>query len=85
MAMLILMSQNQSNRRAAERSHLDLQVNLLAEQEATAMLRLLRSLCLYHRMPEAKSPEVAELLRRTEPHALARELGLQLPLDGKSS
>ena len=42
---IILMSQNRQGRLSERRNQLDLQVNLLAEQENTEQLRLLRLLC----------------------------------------
>ena len=42
---IILMSQNRQGRISDRRNHLDLQINLLAEQENTEQLRLLRLLC----------------------------------------
>jgi uncharacterized membrane protein len=42
---IILMSQNRQGRLNERRNHLDLQINLLAEQENTEQLRLLRLLC----------------------------------------
>jgi uncharacterized membrane protein len=42
---IILMSQNRQSRIGELRNHLDLQINILAEQEATEMLHLLRKLC----------------------------------------
>ena len=41
LSIWILISQNQMTRQADRRTHLDLRVNLLAEQESTATLRLL--------------------------------------------
>ncbi len=82
LSIFILMSQNRSNRRADERSHLDLQINLLAEHEATKMLQLLKALCAHHRLPEAKDPEVEELLSETDPAVLAQELEKELTPDG---
>ena len=79
LALFILMSQNRSNRRADERAHLDLQVNLLAEHESTKTLELLVAICAHHGLPQAKDPEIAGLLQRTEPAKLAREIERQLP------
>ena len=79
LSLFILMSQNRSNRRADERAHLDLQVNLLAEHESTKTLELLLALCAHHGLPQAKDPEIAGLLQRTEPANLAREIERQLP------
>src|SRR6185369_17907384 len=42
---VVLMTQNRMTRQADKRAHLDLQVNLLAEQELTAMLQMLHALC----------------------------------------
>src|SRR5687768_14770543 len=42
---IILMSQNRQSRIADRRNQLDLQINLLAEQENTEMLRMLRLIC----------------------------------------
>ena len=64
---------------ARTRAHLDLQVNLLCEHETTKLLKLVRALCEHHHLPEAQDPEVFELLQRTEPSTLARELERQLP------
>jgi uncharacterized membrane protein len=43
---VVLMNQNHLTRLADRRTNLDLQVNLLAEQELTAMLRMLHGLCM---------------------------------------
>lgn len=45
---LILMSGNRQSRLSERRNHLDLQINLLAEQENTEQLRLLHMIC--HRL-----------------------------------
>src|SRR5947209_9257171 len=42
---IIMMSQNRQARLSERRNRLDLQINLLAEQETTEILRLLRKLC----------------------------------------
>src|SRR5215471_16685186 len=42
---IIMMSQNRQARLNEQRNRLDLQINLLAEQETTEILRLLRKLC----------------------------------------
>jgi uncharacterized membrane protein len=42
---IIMMSQNRQMKLDARRAHLDLQINLLAEQENTEMLKMLHLLC----------------------------------------
>ena len=79
LSLFILVNQNLASRRADERAHLDLQVNLLSEREATKMLQLLQALCAYHGLSAADDAEVTELLRETEPAIIARELERQLP------
>ena len=44
-APILMISQNRQARLSERRNHLDLQINMLAEQENTEMLRLLRLLC----------------------------------------
>lgn len=79
LSLFILMSQNRSSRQADARAHLDLQINLLAEQESTKVLQMLQSLCNYHGLGEARDPEVQDLKTRTEPEELLRELKESLP------
>ena len=85
LSLFILMSENRSTRRADERAHLDLQVNLLAEHESTKTLELVQAICAHLGLPQAADPEVAELLERTEPGRLAREIERQLPTDGNTA
>ena len=47
LSIWILISQNQMTRQAERRAHLDLQINLLAEQESTATLRIVQSIALH--------------------------------------
>ena len=79
LTFILIMSQNRSSRQADERAHLDLQINLLAEREATKVLFLLKALCDHHQLPEGKDPELAELLQRIEPADLAHEIEQSLP------
>ena len=44
-APILMISQNRQAKLSERRNHLDLQINMLAEQETTEILRLLRSLC----------------------------------------
>jgi uncharacterized membrane protein len=44
-APILMISQNRQAKLGERRHHLDLQVNMLAEQESTEILRLLRLLC----------------------------------------
>jgi uncharacterized membrane protein len=44
-APILMISQNRQAKLSERRNHLDLQINMLAEQETTEVLRLLRLLC----------------------------------------
>jgi len=81
LSLFILISQNRSSRQADARSHLDLQINLLAEQESTKMLQMLQSLCKYHHLAIADDAELESLIAPTEPAELLKELEAKLPGD----
>jgi uncharacterized membrane protein len=71
----ILMSQNRQARRADHWAHLHLQIGILAEQEATKMLQLLRELCDHVGLDRARQDkELKELIETTEVSVLAEEL-----------
>ena len=79
LSLFLLTSQSRATAQADQRSHLDLQINLLAESEATATLKMLRAICEHHGLKIAEDPEVTELAERTEPKKLVRDLQTQLP------
>jgi uncharacterized membrane protein len=79
LSLFILMSQNRSSRQADARGHLDLQINLLAEQESTKMLQMLQGLCKHHGLPEAHDAELEQLKQATKPEELLNELKKSLP------
>jgi uncharacterized membrane protein len=82
----VLMTQNRMQRQADKRAHLDLQVNLLAEQELTAILRVVTALSqrLGVDVPQAAGP-VKELLAETDIHTLSEALDRELPDAATSS
>ncbi|HUK33232.1 MAG TPA: DUF1003 domain-containing protein, partial [Vicinamibacterales bacterium] len=63
----VLMTQNRMTKQADRRAHIDLQVNLLAEQELTAILQMVYALCqnagTCARVNDAR---VEQLLRETD-------------------
>ncbi len=80
LAIFVLMSQNRMTRAADKREELDLQVDLLAEQELTAILHMLRALCAKLQV-EVNIPDdrLRELLRETDVSKLASALERRLP------
>jgi uncharacterized membrane protein len=69
------MAQERQNREAERRGEINLQVALLAEQEATKMLVMLRAICGRLGLDQAANdPELAQMIEDTHIVALAREL-----------
>ena len=79
LALFILMSQNRSALQADQRSHLDLQIDLLAEYENTKMLKMLHALCSHHGLAASDDAEINELAARTKPHEVLQELAKKVP------
>ena len=74
LSSFILISQNYEMRISERRSHLDLQINLLAEQENTKMLQLLDRMAKKMGLYEEDDPEIHALEQATRPETLARQI-----------
>lgn len=71
----VLIRQNRMSLRADQRSHLDLQINLLAEKEVTKVIQLLQGMSRKMGIEEdITDAETKELSKDTEVEGLAREL-----------
>ena len=82
LSTFVLIKQNRMSLRADHRSHLDLQINLLAEKEATKVLQLQRLICRRLGIKEGDADtEVVELSGVTAVDNLARELDQKMPAD----
>ena len=79
-ATFVLITQNWMNRLAERRAHLDLQVNILAEQEMTLVLRMLRAISQKVGV-EAEPPEKVEQYEQLNVHKLASAIDEHLPKD----
>lgn len=77
LSIWILISQNQMSRQADRREHLDLQVNILAEQEATATLRIVRRMAEHLGLDIADANESLE--QETNVEHLAAAVDEALP------
>jgi uncharacterized membrane protein len=73
LSLLVLMAQNRLTKDADKRAHLDLQINMLAEQESTATLRMLEQIC-QHLGITHRSEEEHELATATDVSELAKSL-----------
>ena len=74
LAIFILMSQNRAARISEKRSHLDLQLNLLSEQENTKMLEMLEQIGKAVGAEFGNSEAVRVLAEATRPEALSDQI-----------
>ena len=80
LALFVLSSQNRLATQADKRAHLDLQIDLLAEREMTAVLQLLQDIAARLGVKHAVgSPNIEELARETDVHELTSKLDDELP------
>ena len=68
------MSQNRQARLSERRNHLDLQINLLAEQENTQMLHLLRKICEKLDVEVDRPRSLNALEQATEPEHVVNQI-----------
>jgi uncharacterized membrane protein len=80
-ATFVLIAQNQMSRQTDERDHLHLQVNLLAEQEMTVVLRMLRRISEKLDIPtdSEESTRADQLTLETNVLTIAEKLREELP------
>jgi len=74
LAVFVLMNQKWQAQQAEHWAHLNLQIGILAEQEATKMLQLLTSIADRLGMPTSQDAELQEMTKKTVVNHLAQEL-----------
>ena len=80
LTIFVLISQSRMARQAERRSHLDLQVGMLSEQELTTILQMLQKLCQHVGVNvDSSKQEVQSFSKTTDVHKLASELEEKLP------
>jgi uncharacterized membrane protein len=79
LSIWILISQNQMTRQADRRAHLDLQINLLAEQESTATLRAVHAIAQHLGVDAAMYLTDASLAEETDIEHLASRMDEAMP------
>ncbi len=80
LTIFVLISQNRMARQSEKRSHLDLQVGMLSEQELTTILQMLQKLCQHMGVDVGSSKqEIQSFSETTDVHKLASELEDKLP------
>jgi uncharacterized membrane protein len=70
----VLIRQNAMDLRSERRNHLDLQINLLAEKEATSSLKILREIADHLEIDVSADAEREELAKDTAVESIARDL-----------
>lgn len=84
LALFVLSSQNRLATQADKRAHLDLQIDLLAEREMTAVLQLLQDIVAHLGVTHTgDGPKIEELAQETDVHQLTTKLDRELPAEGK--
>jgi uncharacterized membrane protein len=82
LTIFVLISQSRMARQSERRSHLDLQVGMLSEQELTTILQMLQKVCQHLGVNvDASKQEVQSFTKTTDVHKLASELEDKLPED----
>jgi uncharacterized membrane protein len=80
LTIFVLISQNRMTRQAERRSHLDLQVGMLSEQELTALLQMQYKICQHLGIDvESAKQELKGFSDATDVNKLASELEDKLP------
>jgi uncharacterized membrane protein len=80
LTIFVLISQSRMARQSERRSHLDLQVGMLSEQELTTILQMLQKLCQHMGVNvDSSKQEVQSFSKATDVHKLASELEDKLP------
>jgi uncharacterized membrane protein len=75
LALFVLASQNRLASHSEKRAHLDLQINMLAEREMTAILQLLDDITTHLKVKVSVTPEqIRELVHKTDVGKLADRL-----------
>jgi uncharacterized membrane protein len=74
LSSFILIAQNYEMRLSERRAHLDLQINLLAEQEGTKALTLLHAMARKMGVIESDDPEIAQLVLAVRPETIHQEI-----------
>jgi uncharacterized membrane protein len=77
LTLFVLSSQNRLTHESDQRGQIDLQVNMLAEQEMTLVLRMLRDLCQRSGVPLPEG--LAELLSDVDIEQVAATVERELP------
>jgi len=74
LSTFILISQNHETRISDRRSHLDLQLNMLSEQENTTMLAILKAIAAKVGADLSQDPHLQAMSQETQPEKLVEQI-----------
>lgn len=77
LSTFILISQNYETRISERRSHLDLQLNMLSEQENTTMIAMLQAIAAKVGVDLSQDPQLQALSQQTQPEKLVEQIAEQ--------
>ena len=78
LSTFVLMAQKRQARQAEHWAHLNLQIGLLSEQEATKILQMLTKVCNHMGLKTSQDRELKEMVEKTAITHLAQELAQNL-------
>jgi uncharacterized membrane protein len=74
LALLVLKSQNRMTKEADKRAHIDLQINMLAEQEGTKILNMIQRIGKHLGLEEEIDEAMQQLSQETDVNQVAKTL-----------
>ena len=74
LALLVLKSQNRMTKEADKRAHIDLQINMLAEQEGTKILNMIQRIAMNLGLEEEIDEAMQQLSQETDVNQVAKTL-----------
>ena len=74
LTLLVLMSQNRMTKETEKRAHLDLQINMLAEQETTMILRMVQKITKHLGLEEEMDNSINDLSEATDVNSVAKKI-----------
>lgn len=80
-ATFVLVTQNRLSQLADRRDHLHLQIDMLAEQETTEVIRMLREISAQLQVPQQNESKVEELAQETDVNELLHEIQRKVPVE----
>lgn len=79
LALLVLKSQNRMTKEADKRAHIDLQINMIAEQEGTTILKMIKRIGKHLGLEEELDETIQQLSRETDVTQVAKTLDEKSP------